>query len=150
MMKHFVILLIVGLGLSAAALAQDSMMSAPEESDGSKMMMSAEPAAPMGGQVMFTDLEAAQMLAARGPTVLFFTADWCPICRAARKELDAEAARLGDVTVVLVDYDRSAALKRKYGVSYQHTYVQIDAEGNKLTLWSGGGIDGVLKNVVRR
>ena len=150
-MKHLMILLVVAAGLSGGAWAQDSMMSAPEESDGSKMMMmSADPAAPMGGQVMFSDLEAAQMLAARGPTVLFFAADWCPTCRAARKELDAEAARLGEVTVVVVDYDRSASLKRRYGVSYQHTYVQIDADGDKLALWSGGGIDGVLRNVVRR
>jgi hypothetical protein len=50
---------------------------------------------------------------------------------------------------LVVNYDRSADLKRKYGVSHQHTYVQIDAKGEKVALWSGGGIDGVLKNVVR-
>jgi len=109
------------------------------------MMMSA--ARP--NKVLFTDLKAAQMLAAEGPTVLFFSADWCPTCQAAMKELDGEAARLGDITVVVVNYDRASDLKRKYGISYQHTYVQIDAEGNKIALWSGGGIDGVLKNVVR-
>jgi thiol-disulfide isomerase/thioredoxin len=128
-----------GLLLAGAVLAQDSMMSAP------KMMMSAEPA----NVVAFTGLEAAQMLAEQGPTVLFFNADWCPTCRVIIKELNAEAHRLGDVTVVVVDYDRSSDLKRRYGVTYQHTYVQIDAKGKKLALWSGGGIDNVLKNAMR-
>ncbi len=96
-------------------------MSAPSESDGSMMMMSA----------------------------VRPDKDWCPTCRAAMNELDGEAARLGNITVVVVNYDRASELKRKYGISYQHTYVQIDAEGNKIALWRGGGIDGVLKNVVR-
>ena len=144
-MRVVLIAAVIGIIFSGAIMAQDSMMSAPSKSDGSTMMMSA--ARP--NKVLFTDLEAAQMLAAEGPTVLFFAADWCPTCQAAMKELDSEAARLGDITVVVVNYDRASDLKRKYGISYQHTYVQIDAEGNKIALWNGGGIDGVLKNVVR-
>jgi hypothetical protein len=51
---------------------------------------------------------------------------------------------------VVVDYDRASELKQMYGVSYQHTYVQIDTDGEKVALWSGGGVDGILGNVLRK
>ena len=77
--------------------------------------------------------------AASGKVVLFFRATWCPTC----KVLDADiCSHLGnipaDVTILDVDYDTYTALKQKYGVTYQHTLVQVDASGNQITKWSGG------------
>lgn len=76
--------------------------------------------------------------AAEGDVVLFFRASWCPTCRA----LDADIrAHLSDIpsrlTILDVNYDDSSALKQKYGVTYQHTLVQVDAEGNQIAKWSG-------------
>ena len=102
-----------------------------------------------GGKVLFMSLDEAQSLAMAGPTVLFFNADWCPLCRADLRQIDARLSELGNITVVVVDYDRNARLRRKYGVTYQHTYVQIGTDGEKLALWNGGGVDGILSNVVR-
>jgi hypothetical protein len=65
------------------------------------------------------------------------------------RELEAGYGRLGDTVVVVVDYDRSSDLKKRYGVTYQHTWVQIDSEGRKLAVWSGGGVDEILRKVVR-
>lgn len=77
-------------------------------------------------------------MAANGDVVLFFHASWCPSCR----EVDADIkANLKDIpsglTILDVDYDTSSALKQKYGVTYQHTFVQVDAQGNQLKKWSG-------------
>ncbi len=37
-----------------------------------------------------------------------------------------------DISVVVVNYDRSSELKKKYVVTYQHTYVQIDDSGETI------------------
>lgn len=80
--------------------------------------------------------------------VLFFKASWCPTCRAADAEYRANLAKIPpDVTVLLVDYDRESDLKRQYGVTYQHTFVQVDASGKQVTRWSGGAVEELLANV---
>ena len=71
-----------------------------------------------------------------GDVVLFFNATWCPTCQAAVKSLDADGTPAG-LTVVRVDYDDNTELKRKYGVTYQHTFVQVDEAGTALTKFTG-------------
>jgi thiol-disulfide isomerase/thioredoxin len=71
-----------------------------------------------------------------GDVVLFFNASWCPTCQATVKSLDAEGAPAG-LTVVSVDYDNSAELKQQYGVTVQHTFVQVDEAGNELATFTG-------------
>lgn len=99
------------------------------------------------GKVLFSTLEDAQALAAKGPTVLFFAADWCPTCQAALKDINANGADLGGITVVVVDYDKEAELKKKYRVTYQHTFVQIDPSGKALDIWSGGGVREIVERL---
>ncbi len=60
------------------------------------------------------------------------------------KDINANGSRLGKVNVVVVDYDKSASLKARYGVTVQDTFVQIDAKGVRLGIWNG---DGVLEHV---
>jgi len=65
---------------------------------------------------------------ASGKVVLAFFAEWCPACNAADKDLNANGDQLpGDVTVLEVNYDDATALKEKYNVTGQHTFVQIDS-----------------------
>jgi len=124
--------------------AQESMMAPPSEAgQGGAMMMSGA----ASRVVAFTTLAAARLLAAQGPTVLFFSASWCPTCRAAMRELEAGVERLGGVVVVVVDYDRAGELKKRYGVTYQHTWVRIDAGGRRLEAWNGGGLDELLRRM---
>ena len=136
-----------------AAGNTDSMMSASGTGGGGAMKADPETgnmlrmAGSTGHKVLFTTLPAAEALAAKGPTVLMFAADWCPICQADLKDINAHGSRLGGITVVVVDYDKAADLKSRYGITYQHTYVQIDAMGKKLGVWSGGGVDGILSHV---
>jgi len=69
-------------------------------------------------------------------TVLFFNASWCPTCQAAAASLKTAGVPDG-VTVLSVDYDSSLELRKKYGVTYQHTFVQVDGSGTQLAKWSG-------------
>jgi thiol-disulfide isomerase/thioredoxin len=106
-------------------------------------MMSSDPI------MMYSNIEKAQTQAMKGPVVLFFHASWCPSCKDAMMKLESRQADLGDITLFVVDYDKARAEKRMYGISYQHTFVQIDDQGKVLSKWSGGTVDEILDNVVR-
>lgn len=84
-----------------------------------------------------------------GTVVLFFKAPWCPTCRAVDSDIKAHLADIPPgVSILEVDYDSSDELKRKYGVTYQHTFVQVDAAGNLLKKWSGGlTLGSILKEI---
>ncbi|PIR83981.1 hypothetical protein COU18_01065 [Candidatus Kaiserbacteria bacterium CG10_big_fil_rev_8_21_14_0_10_51_14] len=74
--------------------------------------------------------------ASSGNVVLYFHADWCPICRGLEADINANISSLpSDLTILKIDYDTASALKQKYGVTYQHTFVQVDAEGNQIAKW---------------
>lgn len=100
-----------------------------------------------GGKVLFSDLADAKALAAKGPTLLFFAADWCPSCQADLRDINANGKRLSGATVVVVDYDKAADLKARYAVTVQDTFVLIDKTGAKLSAWNGGGVDGILDHL---
>ena len=79
--------------------------------------------------------------------VLFFHAKWCPTCRVAETEFLKRLDEIPeDVVVLKTDYDQETALKSKYGITYQHTFVEVDAQGNTLSLWNGGDIDELISN----
>jgi len=83
-----------------------------------------------------------------GKAVLFFWAAWCPNCKTANAELLANINKIpNNVTVLKTNYDNEKSLKTKYGVTYQHTFVQVDAQGNQITKWNGGGISDLLANI---
>ena len=63
---------------------------------------------------------------------------WCPTCQETQKNLEADPAAIpAGLTIVKVDFDTSDELKRQYGVTTQHTFVQVDADGNELAKWTG-------------
>ncbi len=71
-----------------------------------------------------------------GKVVLFFHASWCPTCKTADTAIRGASIPDG-VHILKTDYDTQIALKQKYGVTYQHTFVQVDTSGNMITKWSG-------------
>lgn len=74
-----------------------------------------------------------------GKVVLFFRATWCPSCRTIDKDIRKHLNEIPENLKILdVDYDNSSELKQKYGVTTQHTFVQVDKDGNLITKWSGG------------
>ena len=77
-------------------------------------------------------------MAAQGPVVLFFHASWCPSCKTTDADINANIAAIpAGTTILKVDYDTNPDLKKKYGVTYQHTFVQVNADGSMIKKWSG-------------
>lgn len=77
--------------------------------------------------------------AKNGDVVLFFHASWCPSCRTLSGDIDKNLNSIPDgVTILKTDYDTQTELKKKYGITYQHTLVQVDENGNMIKKWSGG------------
>lgn len=52
-----------------------------------------------------------------------------------------------NMVLMKTDYDTYTELKKKYGVTYQHTFVQVDENGNELTKWNGGGVNELEANL---
>lgn len=70
--------------------------------------------------------------------VLFFHASWCPTCRTLDRDIRAQTALIPeDVRIINVDFDEEAELRKKYGVTLQHTLVQIDENEDEISQWSG-------------
>ena len=68
--------------------------------------------------------------------VYFFHAPWCPTCRATEKAIGRDGIPAG-LTLVKVDFDTENDLRKKYGVTTQHTFVQVDPSGAELAKWTG-------------
>ncbi|MBI2617493.1 thioredoxin family protein [Candidatus Gottesmanbacteria bacterium] len=80
--------------------------------------------------------------------IYFFHAKWCPTCKATNEEFLQNSEKIpNDIIIFKTDYDTERDLKKKYGITYQHTFVQVDEVGNELTKWNGGGIDTLIANV---
>lgn len=80
--------------------------------------------------------------------VLFFHATWCPTCKAADAAFKADLSTIpNNVALFKTDYDSNKELKTKYGVTTQHTFVQIDKEGTMVTKWVSGDVDMLIKNI---
>jgi thioredoxin 1 len=73
-----------------------------------------------------------------GNVVLFFHASWCPSCRSLDKSI---LENLGDLpsntTILQVDYDSATELRRQYGVTRQHTLVQVNQTGDEIKKLTG-------------
>lgn len=86
--------------------------------------------------------------------VLYFYATWCPSCKQADEDFTANANKIPeDVIVLRVNYNdpdtdqEEKDLAKKYGITYQHTFVQVDSTGKELTKWNGGDTDELLANI---
>lgn len=93
---------------------------------------------------------AAKVLSAgTDDIILFFRAAWCPTCKALDSDLKLRLMDIPqNVTILDVNYDTEIALKKKYGVTYQHTFVQVDTNGNQIAKWSGSrSLSELLTNI---
>lgn len=145
--------LILAAGLSLTACATPASTGAPATPSSTHMddMTSAAPD-DMGTTEPMDDMSADAMTAgayltleeyqnqmtdrADTTVVYFFHADWCPSCRTTEESLTTTGVPDG-LTVVKVDYDTATDLKRQYGITQQHTFVQVDADGTELAKWTG-------------
>lgn len=72
-----------------------------------------------------------------GNVVLFFYAPWCLICRGIESDIQANMNAVpSNLTIMKVDFDTATELRKKYGVTLQHTFVQVRADGTAVSKWS--------------
>ena len=91
-----------------------------------------------GAYISLAEYQASKNSYAASKVVLFFNATWCSTCKRARNNLEADLSAIpADLAIVLVDFDSETDLKRQYGVTLQHTFVQINSGGSELAKWSG-------------
>lgn len=128
---------------AASPAATSTMADSPEATSPTTSMTTtmtgtptSSPAASAGTYIDYAAY-AQDPAAATGKVVLFFHATWCPICREVEESLTSAPVPAG-LTVVKVDFDDAGELRQRYGVTIQHTFVQVDAEGRELAKWSTG------------
>ena len=121
--------------------ATDSSIMEKDSSSGSGEMMMEK----MGEGNYVEYSKSALDAAAENRRVLFFYASWCPTCKPTDADLKVNISKIpADVTVVRVNYNdpetdqEEKDLAKKYGVTYQHTFVQIDSDGKEVVKWNGG------------
>ncbi|MDC0506130.1 thioredoxin domain-containing protein [Candidatus Gracilibacteria bacterium] len=98
------------------------------------------------GKTGFLDYDSS-LLGQNEDTVLFFHASWCPSCRSAEKNINSTG--VDDYLLLKVDYDSNKDLRTKYRVRSQHTFVQVDADGEYVTSWTGSSSAESIKAKIR-
>lgn len=156
-MKASYIFTIILISLLVTGCASNTQTSAPPTTTSEELIVSEQNpnASETRGQsegtryVIFSDGVLDKVTTEK--RVLFFYASWCPTCRPIDVELNQKAGELPeDLTIIRVNYndpdtdEREKELAKKYNVTYQHTFVQIDQDGNEVTKWNGGNVEQIL------
>lgn len=127
------------------AMMDDGAMKKDDAMEGESMMKKDESAMMQKAGSYSTYTGDALAMAQKGRTVLFFHASWCPTCKSADADIIKNAAQIpAGVTILKTDYDKEVALKQKYGVTTQHTFVEVDSSGALIQKWLGGNFAGIV------
>ena len=135
-------------GSPGASSAPTVTMAPSTAASGGSAAAASDAAVPAGAYL--TRAEYTEQAASRAGTkvVYFFHAPWCPTCRATEKAIARDGIPAG-LTLVKVDYDSEDDLRKQYGVTTQHTFVQVDPSGAEIAKWTGseGGAEILAKTV---
>lgn len=139
------LVVIVG-GVYASMSSKDNVMMKAEVQD-TVMMDKSDTMMKAGSYEAYSADKIAR--AETGDVILFFHASWCPSCRGLNSSIESNLKSIPEaVTILKTDYDKETELKKKYGVTYQHTLVQVDKDGNMIKKWSGSSsLDNLLAQI---
>ncbi|MFT5180001.1 MAG: thiol:disulfide interchange protein [Candidatus Paceibacteria bacterium] len=130
-----IILVIAGIGGAVLFSGESENKEAPQEVVENN-----------GEHGTYEDYTPEKVSSAEGRVLLFFYANWCPTCRIHEKDILKNIGILPkDLTILKLNYDTETELKQKYSVRFQHSFVQVDNEGNEVAKWIGGStVDDVI------
>jgi thiol-disulfide isomerase/thioredoxin len=74
--------------------------------------------------------ESFQNLLGKEKFAIYFYADWCPSCRATSQAIAQTPEKFAGVKLLKANYDTETALKQKYGITLQHSFVFFAADGS--------------------
>jgi thioredoxin 1 len=99
------------------------------------------------GYMNYDEAKVKEALASGQKVALFFHASWCPSCKALDASINSSLSLIPqDALIVKVDYDTSTEMKKKYGVTSQHTTVLIDKDMNLVSKKTGARNVGEVLN----
>lgn len=103
---------------------------------------------------MYSEFSPEKLAHADGDVVLFFHSESCGSCKATEKDLNERMSDIPeDLTVLQLDFnsetEEDMELRKKYGVTTYHTFVQVDSEGTEVKKWSGTRtLDAITSEVI--
>ena len=114
-----------------------------------EVMVKEEPAPVSVSPGSFRAYSSNAVASADGDVVIGFFADWCPSCRALKSDINSDLSAIpAGLTILEANYDTATDLKKRYGVTTQHTLVQVDKNGTLINKWRGGNtLDSVVTRV---
>jgi thiol-disulfide isomerase/thioredoxin len=125
-----VVILLLGAGIVYLLVNQTPMTpEANEQTNSQTSSPTTTPEQPPATPGAYKDYTESSIASTSGTKVIFFHAPWCPQCRQLDTEIKAGTLPSG-VTIFKADYDTNQALRQKYGVSLQTTFVRVDDQGN--------------------
>ncbi len=143
-----VIFLVLGTGFLSAGGASESEEPKSSNAPAESAQMAGSTRSVEGGSYIDYSPELFAS-ASELRRVYFFHASWCPTCRSADRAFFDAADRIpDDVVLFKIDYDSSDQLKRKFGVTFQHTFVLVDSDGEQVAIWNGGDIERLIQNTL--
>lgn len=105
-----------------------------ESIGGTPIVKDTDPIVSSGGYLNYTK----DVLSDEKINILFFHAKWCVSCKGLNDDIVKNVSMIpSDVNILKVDFDTSTQLKKKYGVTMQHTLVVVDGEGNLIKKLNG-------------
>ncbi len=128
-----------GDGISSSTSSSDQALEDFVASQQPEQEFTTEPTDDRGSFLPYS----AELVAANAEegAVLFFNAAWCPTCQIAKKNFSENANSLPDGLHILdLDFDDNQDLRVRYGVTVQHTFVQVDENGELIKKWTGSFI----------
>lgn len=156
-----IVLLVIVSGVYASMNNKDGAMMAKEKmeqqaieekeammkKDETSMVDKADTMMKVGSYEAYSTDKLAR--AKTGDVVLFFHASWCPSCRGLNSSIESNLKSIPEgVSILKTDYDKETELKKKYAITYQHTLVQVDKDGNMIKKWSGSpSLDSLISQI---
>lgn len=114
------------------------------KSDDQTVKRSDEAVSSLGTYITLSDFNADTQKYSTTRIVYFFHASWCPNCQAIHKDLTNDDSKIpANVTIIKTDFDTETDLRKRYGVTTQYTFVEVDRDGNEIKQWSAPSIEDV-------
>lgn len=156
--KAFVITVVVGLLLvgsgvlfysnSNSAKKQPEPITVKKETNQAITKKEDVAMSSQGSYITLADYSKNPTKYAESNKVYFFHASWCPICQSIDKEITADTSKIPQgITLIKTDFDSATDLRKKYGVTTQYTFVQIDSSGNEKFQWSAASLSDALAGI---
>jgi len=148
------IIAVIGIGVFTVSQKPSTKSDSMMKKDGAEMEKDKMTGDKMSDSRYVEYSKATLDQTANSRRVLYFYANWCSTCRPADANFKENVSKIPeDVTVIRVNYNDTETdqeekdLAKQYEITYQHTFVQIDSQGNLVTKWNGGQTNELLSNI---